>query len=72
MYVSCQVLHSALHPHVIKIIETFSSGDLMLDHFHRHYENYLEGVFDFRAAVNPTVHAYTPLKASLRPCLSAR
>ena len=66
-----QVLHSALHPHVIKIMETFASADDMLDHFHRHYEGYLEGVFDFRAAVNPTVHAYTPLDASLRPCLSA-
>eukprot|EP00903_Cladosiphon_okamuranus_P015357 g14183.t1 len=65
-----EVLHSALHPHVIKIIETFVSSDAMLDHFHRHYERYLEGVYDFRAAVNPTVQAYTPLEASLRPCLS--
>ncbi len=60
-----------MHPHVIKIMETFSSSDAMLDYFHHHYESYLEGVFDFRAAVNPTVQAYTPLDASLRPCLSA-
>lgn len=66
-----KVLHSALHPHVIKIMETFASSDAMLEHFHRNYERYLEGVYDFRAAVNPTVQAYTPLDASLRPCLSA-
>ncbi|CAM9303760.1 unnamed protein product [Ectocarpus sp. 13 AM-2016] len=66
-----EVLHSALHPHVIKIAETFASSDAMLDHFHRHYDGYLSGVFNFRAAVNPTVQAYTPLEASLRPCLSA-
>lgn len=65
------MLHSALHPHVIKIAETFTSSDAMLDHFHRHYDGYLSGVFNFRAAVNPTVQAYTPLEASLRPCLSA-
>ena len=65
-----KVLHSALHPHVIKIMETFASSNAMLDHFHRNYEGYLEGVYDFRAAVNPTVQAYTPLEASLRPCLS--
>ncbi|CBN77901.1 expressed unknown protein [Ectocarpus siliculosus] len=66
-----EVLHSALHPHVIKIAETFASSDAMLDHFHRNYDGYLSGVFNFRAAVNPTVQAYTPLEASLRPCLSA-
>lgn len=65
------MLHSALHPHVIKIMETFASSGAMVDHFHRSYEGYLKGVFNFRAAVNPTVQAYTPLDASLRPCLSA-
>lgn len=52
-------------------METFASSNAMLDHFHRNYERYLEGVYDFRAAVNPTVQAYTPLEASLRPSLSA-
>lgn len=66
-----QVLHSAEHPHVLKIMETFASSDDMLDHYHRCYTDYLEGVFDFRAAVNPTVQTYTPLAASLRPSLSA-
>ncbi|CAN0258931.1 unnamed protein product [Hapterophycus canaliculatus] len=66
-----EVLHSAIHPHVIKIAETFASSEAMLAHFRRNYESYLSGVFDFRAAVNPTVQAYTPLEASLRPCLSA-
>ena len=67
-----QVLHSAVHPHVLKIVETFASADALLDHFHRHYADFLEGIFDFRAAVNPTVQAYTPLAASVRPSLSAR
>ncbi|CAM9542434.1 unnamed protein product [Scytosiphon promiscuus] len=66
-----EVLHSAIHPHVIKIAETFASSEAMLAYFHRNYQSYLSGVFDFRAAVNPTVQAYTPLEASLRPCLSA-
>lgn len=71
-FIPCQqVLHSAMHPHVIKIAETFASSEGMLDYFHRNYQSYLSGVFDFRAAVNPTVQAYTPLEASLRPCLSA-
>lgn len=64
-------MHSALHPHVIKIAETFASSNAMIDYFHRSYEGYLKGVYDFRAAVNPTVQAYTPLAASLRPALSA-
>lgn len=67
-----QVLHSALHPHVIKVMETFASEDALLEYFHQCNSGYLEGVSDFRAAVSPTTQAYTPLEASLRPALSAR
>lgn len=67
-----QVFHSAIHPHVIKIMETYASSDALLDHYHRWYADYMAGVFDFRAAVQPTVQCYTPLGASRRPCLSAR
>ncbi|CAM9456844.1 unnamed protein product, partial [Sphacelaria rigidula] len=67
-----QVFHSALHPHVIKILETYASTDAFLEHYHTHYDDFLDGIFDFRAAVEPTVQCFTPLLASRRPCLSAQ
>ncbi|CAM9615421.1 unnamed protein product, partial [Discosporangium mesarthrocarpum] len=65
-----EVFHSAVHPHVIKIIETHASASTLLDYSFAHQDPFLDGVAPFRAAISPTLQTYTPLTASCRPCLN--